>query len=198
MSSHSVAQMAHGPVEAPGPADFVEDAGANLAQEGILDRRDRVRERQGPSTARIQAGQILAVGFFTVTLPLKDPVSLLCALIDIPSTTWEEGPVGEARQALERSLHGQAKDQLARIVAKLIQSGGALDLKKWLGGIDMTADRAGFVCAHDLETAVEIIKASDESSSAVPQQDRLKELVLYSVSEPYFKLRKKLGISVDS
>lgn len=96
MSSHSVAQMAHGPVEAPGPADFVEDAGANLAQEGILDRRDRVRERQGPSTARIQAGQILAVGFFTVTLPLTDPVSLLCALIDIPSTTWEEGPVGEA------------------------------------------------------------------------------------------------------
>ncbi|GMV12714.1 MAG: tetratricopeptide repeat protein [Polyangiaceae bacterium] len=115
-----------------------------------------------------------------------------------PVAAEMEGPVTEARQALERSLHGQAKDQLARIVAKLIQSGGALDLKKWLGGIDMTADRAGFVCAHDLETAVEIIKASDESSSAVPQQERMKELVLYSVSEPYFKLRKKLRISVDS
>lgn len=115
-----------------------------------------------------------------------------------PVAAEMEGPVMEARQALERSLHGQAKDQLARIVAKLIQSGGALDLKKWLGGIDMTADRAGFLCAHDLETAVEIIKASDESSSAVPQQERMKELVLYSVSEPYFKLRKKLRISVDS
>ena len=115
-----------------------------------------------------------------------------------PVAAEMEGPVGEARQALEHSLHGQGRDQLARIVAKLIQSGGALDLKKWLGGIDMTADRAGFVCAHDLETAVEIIKASDESSSAVPPQERLKELVLYSVSEPYFKLRKKLGISVDS
>jgi len=31
-----------------------------------------------------------------VTLPLTDPVSLLKALIDIPSTTWEEGPVCEA------------------------------------------------------------------------------------------------------
>jgi acetylornithine deacetylase len=34
-----------------------------------------------------------------VTLPLTDPVSLLCALIDIPSTTWEEGPLCEALAA---------------------------------------------------------------------------------------------------
>ncbi|MEO8361706.1 MAG: M20/M25/M40 family metallo-hydrolase [Vicinamibacteria bacterium] len=31
-----------------------------------------------------------------MTLPLTDPISLLKALIDIPSTTWEEGPVCEA------------------------------------------------------------------------------------------------------
>lgn len=31
-----------------------------------------------------------------MTLSLSDPVALLCGLIDIPSTTWEEGAVGEA------------------------------------------------------------------------------------------------------
>ena len=31
-----------------------------------------------------------------MTLPLTDPISLLRALIDIPSTTWEEGPVCQA------------------------------------------------------------------------------------------------------
>jgi len=31
-----------------------------------------------------------------VTLPLTDPIALLRALIDIPSTTWEEGPVCDA------------------------------------------------------------------------------------------------------
>ena len=31
-----------------------------------------------------------------MTLPLTDPISLLRGLIDIPSTTWEEGPVCEA------------------------------------------------------------------------------------------------------
>lgn len=38
-----------------------------------------------------------------MTLTLKDPVSLLTALIDIPSTTWEEGPVCEA---IARALEG--------------------------------------------------------------------------------------------
>ena len=41
----------------------------------------------------IRAG---TVGFPFVTLPLQDPISLLRALIDIPSTTWEEEPVCEA------------------------------------------------------------------------------------------------------
>ena len=31
-----------------------------------------------------------------MTLPLTDPIALLCALVDIPSTTWEEGAVCEA------------------------------------------------------------------------------------------------------
>ncbi len=109
-----------------------------------------------------------------------------------------EGPVNEALAALEANLQGQARDQLARIVSKLLQSGAALDLKRWVGGVDLTADRAGFLLAHDLETAVEIIKASDESATTVPGQERMKELVLYSVSAPYFGLRKKLRISVDS
>jgi serine/threonine protein kinase/lipopolysaccharide biosynthesis regulator YciM len=109
-----------------------------------------------------------------------------------------EGPVKEALQALDTGLQGQTRDHLARVVSKLLQSGGSLDLKKWVGGVDLTADRAGMLIAHDLETAAEIIKASDEGSSAVANQDRLKELVLYAVSEPYFKLRRKLGIAIDS
>jgi tetratricopeptide (TPR) repeat protein len=108
-----------------------------------------------------------------------------------------EGPVNDAFGALDRSLHGQSRDQLARIVSKLLQSGAALDLKRWVGGVDLTADRAGFLCAHDLETSVEIIKASDEASSAIPPQERMKELVLFSVSEQYLRLRKLLQISVD-
>jgi tetratricopeptide (TPR) repeat protein/tRNA A-37 threonylcarbamoyl transferase component Bud32 len=109
-----------------------------------------------------------------------------------------EGAVSEAAQALEAGVTGQARDHLTRVVAKLLTSGAALDLKRWVRGVDLTADRVGFVLAHDLETASQIIKASDESASAAPAGDRLTELVLFSVSSHYFQLRQQLGIAVDS
>lgn len=109
-----------------------------------------------------------------------------------------EGPVREAIAALEKHLTPPLKDHLARIVSKLVQSGAALDLRKWVQGVDQTADRIGFVLAHDLETAVEIIRASDEASSALTSPARLKELVLYAISEQYFRLRMRLRISIDS
>ncbi|HKY35991.1 MAG TPA: tetratricopeptide repeat protein [Polyangiaceae bacterium] len=109
-----------------------------------------------------------------------------------------EGAVAEAMHALEAGVTGQARDHLTRVVAKLLTSGAALDLKRWVRGVDLTADRVGFVLSHDLETASQIIKASDASTSSVPTEDRLKELVLFSVGSQYFQLRRVLGIAVDS
>ncbi len=109
-----------------------------------------------------------------------------------------EGAIAEAMQALEVGVTGQARDHLTRVVSKLLTSGAALDLKRWVRGVDLTADRVGFLLSHDLETATQIVKASDESTSSVPTDDRLKELVLFSVSSSYFQLRSQLGIAVDS
>jgi tetratricopeptide (TPR) repeat protein len=109
-----------------------------------------------------------------------------------------EGAVSEAMHALEAGVTGQARDHLTRVVAKLLTSGAALDLKRWVRGVDLTADRVGFLLSHDLETATQIIKASDESTSSVSTDERLKELVLFSVSSQYFHLRQHLGIAVDS
>jgi tetratricopeptide (TPR) repeat protein len=109
-----------------------------------------------------------------------------------------EGAVAEAMSALEAGVTGQMRDHLTRVVAKLLTSGAALDLKRWVRGTDLTADRVGFLLSHDLETATQIIKASDESTSSVSTDERLKELVLFSVSSQYFKLRQLLGIAVDS
>jgi tetratricopeptide (TPR) repeat protein len=109
-----------------------------------------------------------------------------------------EGLVSEAKEALERHLQPELRDHLSRIVSRLLQSGRSLDLKRWMLGVDASADRVGFVLAHDLETAVEIIRASDESSSSMPPQQRLKELVLFAIGEPYFAMRQRLQITIDN
>lgn len=109
-----------------------------------------------------------------------------------------EGPVREAMAALDTALRGASRDELARIVSTLLRDGAALDLKKWVTAVDLSADRAGLVLAHDLDTAAQIIKASDESSSAIPRMDRLRLLALFAVSPEYLGLRERLRIRVDS
>lgn len=107
------------------------------------------------------------------------------------------GQVDEALQAMTQDFQGQARDVLASVVTKLLQAGGALDLKRWVASIDYTADRAGFLLAHDLQVTTEAMRTHEDGSS-VPVKERMKELVLFSTSEDYFALRQKLSIAIDS
>ena len=108
-----------------------------------------------------------------------------------------ESTVKENGQAIRPAIDGPAREQLTSLVTKLLQ-GGSIDLKRWVAGIDLSADRAGFVVCHDLEFACEMIKGSDEASAAIPHRDRIKELTLFSVDPKYFGLRQRLGIAIDS
>jgi hypothetical protein len=109
-----------------------------------------------------------------------------------------QGAVHEAVSALDHVVTGPPRDHLARVVSKLIQEGTALDLKRWVAGVDLSADRAGLLMSDDLSTAVEVIRAADPASSSVPQEDRVEEIYKYSVSEQYLGARKALGVAIGS
>ncbi len=106
------------------------------------------------------------------------------------------GPVDEAMNAMKPDFQGVQKERLSSLVSKLIQTGAALDLKKWVSSIDLTADRIGFLLAHDLQLATEVIRATEDGAS-IPGKERVKEAVLFSVSEEYFEIRQKLGIAIE-
>jgi len=134
-----------------------------------------------PTGTGLRAWLFAAIKLISPTFPIANDI---------------QGPVKENLAVIESAVTGAARDELASAVTKLLQA-GAIDIKKWVGGVDLTADRAGFILASDLEIAMEIIKAADEGQASIPQKERLKELVLYSVSEPYFAVRRKLGINID-
>jgi hypothetical protein len=108
-----------------------------------------------------------------------------------------QGQVTEAMTLMAQDFQGVQKEILTSNVSKLLNSGGAIDLKKWVAAIDLTADRAGFLLAHDLGVATEVMRATEDAAS-VPAKERVKEIVLFSISEPYFELREKLQITVES
>ncbi len=108
-----------------------------------------------------------------------------------------DSTVRENSQAIRPIVDGPKRDQLASLVSKLL-AGGSIDLKRWVAGVDLTADRAGLLVCHDLETACDMIKASDEATAALPHKDRILELTLFTVDNKYFKLRKRLGVNIDA
>ena len=108
-----------------------------------------------------------------------------------------QGQVNEALAFMTPDFQGVHRELLASTVSKLLQSGGAVDLKKWVVGIDLTADRAGFLLAHDLGVATQVMRATEDAAS-IPSKERAKEIVLFSISERYLELRQRLGITVES
>jgi hypothetical protein len=90
------------------------------------------------------------------------------------------------------------RDSLRLVVQKFVENGAQADLKRWMQVIDITAARAGLLLCADLEIAKKIIAAEPQLPGDLPPAEKVKELIVFSVSEQYFALRKSLGIAVGA
>ena len=163
-------------------ADLPPQAAAFIASRQLTYFRPGMYVRQIlPSTTALKAWLFAAIKLITPQFPIAPGLS---------------GPVQEAHAMLQKAIQGPRRDALAQIVAKLLQDGAALDLKKWVNGVDLTADRAGFLMCDDLQIAIELIRASHQDDSSIPIGDRVKVLFPYATSEAYFGVRQRLRLSV--
>jgi tetratricopeptide (TPR) repeat protein/tRNA A-37 threonylcarbamoyl transferase component Bud32 len=113
-----------------------------------------------------------------------------------PAPGTMENQVRAGVDAIQAHLGGPQREALRSMTQKLLEAAPELDLKAWMAAVDLTADRLGFIVANDLKLANAVIEASPEDSASVSRKDRLRELLAYSTSEPYFELRRRLGISL--
>jgi tetratricopeptide (TPR) repeat protein len=103
-----------------------------------------------------------------------------------------DASVDEAFSLLRDQLPTTARAKLESLVTRLLQSGRTLDVRRWAQAVDLTADRASFLLANDLEAAIEAI-GSVEDIDGLSQKDRVKELVVFSVSEDYLAIRREFA-----
>ena len=103
---------------------------------------------------------------------------------------------GYAREIFSR-LPGGARDQMRSLMRKFVEAGGSTDVKKWALATEVAGYRVGFLLCNDMVVAAHIISQEQSSfGSSMTPKDKIKELVLYSISEDYFKARKGIGIAV--
>jgi tetratricopeptide (TPR) repeat protein len=87
-------------------------------------------------------------------------------------------------------------EQLARLVRDFMQKAPEVDLSKWEHAVDATSYRVGFILCGDLEVAARMVSAEPVVVGGPQVKDKVKELVLYSVSESYFAVRQQLGLTI--
>jgi tetratricopeptide (TPR) repeat protein len=97
---------------------------------------------------------------------------------------------------LVKHMQPVQRDSLKLVVQKWMEDGAKADLKRWMQAIEITACRAGLLLCGDLEIAKRIIAAEAQLPGDLPPAEKMKELLVFSVSEQYFALRKLLGIAV--
>jgi hypothetical protein len=121
-------------------------------------------------------------------------IRLLSPKFPIPASM--EPTVLEYVEIIRAQLTGPQRDTLRSLTQKLLEAAPELDMKRWMAGVDLSADRLGLLLGNDLKVANAVVDASPEEASIVSKKDRLRELLAYSVSEEYFEVRKALGIAL--
>ncbi|HEY5948922.1 MAG TPA: tetratricopeptide repeat protein [Kofleriaceae bacterium] len=93
---------------------------------------------------------------------------------------------------LPKHLTRQTGEALLQLVHRLPEQA---DLARWRNAVDAAAQRAGLLISGDLAATARMV-ASEATAGTRPNQ-RVQELVAYSVSPAYFEVRRHLGITVE-
>ena len=111
---------------------------------------------------------------------------------EIPSDA--ESAVAAHASAIGRYLPPSRLEQL-KSIAQRVRDHGDVDCRGWVQGLAYTATRAGFVLCDSLEVAAQILTREGDDGSPITAKERIRDLVGYSVSEPYLRLRKAVGLA---
>jgi hypothetical protein len=101
-------------------------------------------------------------------------------------------------QTLQTFIQPVQLEGLRMVVKRFLAEGAKANIKRWVQTVDITACRAGLLLCGDLEIAKKIIAAESQQLQPgdLTAQERLKELLQFSVSEQYHALRTALGITI--
>lgn len=99
---------------------------------------------------------------------------------------------------LQQLLEPIQIDALRALVRKFTETGGSANIKEWMRGVEYTACQAAYVLTQNLAVAAQMIPSlpSGGSVDATPKE-KLRELILFSVSERYFRIRQALGLEIQ-
>ncbi|TXD34578.1 tetratricopeptide repeat protein [Lujinxingia vulgaris] len=124
---------------------------------------------------------------FMALMDITDPS------LGIGATLGEQGaPIKEELMALPGPMLMQAQKAMKQFLSK----GQNPNLSEWVLAVEHTAIRMGLLICGDLHTAAGCIKSDLVPMGKASVKEKIRELVLFSISEEYFQLREELGLAI--
>ena len=105
-------------------------------------------------------------------------------------------PVQQYLPALQKRMPPHALEQLGAVVQRFVQATPEINLAKWGHAVDAVAHRAGLVMSGDLDVAARAVAAESVAVDGPSVKDKVKDLVLFSISEEHFAVRAQLGLTI--
>ncbi len=137
--------------------------------------------------------------YIRVLLPTTQEltVMLLAAIKLVKSDQDVPAEAAQAAQTLAPLLATDpiAVEGLRKVVKYFLEQGGSSNIKKWYQSVELTAARAGFLMCGDLEITRKMLGMEPGLPGDLSPAEKLKDMILFSMSENYFALREVLGIN---
>lgn len=98
--------------------------------------------------------------------------------------------VAPIAQAIQPLLEAPQVDALRGCFLRFVEEGGRTNLQRWSAATEKTAARAGLLLCGDLGAALGLLEAEEGA-----QGELAKDLLWFSASDRYGKLRRQLGVA---
>jgi tetratricopeptide (TPR) repeat protein len=108
----------------------------------------------------------------------------------------DEPAVDKTVRSVAGKLHPSQAEALTGLVRKFAATRAEVNLNRWFTATELSANRAGFILCNDLEVAAKMVSSEPSGIGAMTPKDKVKDLVLYSISEDYFRVRRHLGMTI--
>ena len=120
-------------------------------------------------------------------------------MLAAPSTPMPQDMAAQIRataQELAKYMQPVQLEHLRLVVKRFIEEGAKANIKRWNQAVELTACRAGMLVCGDLEISKKLIGAEAQAPGDLSAADKMKEVLLYFVSEDYSIVRRALGVVI--
>jgi tetratricopeptide (TPR) repeat protein len=142
--------------------------------------------------------------YLHVLFPSRDELTImlfagvLLAAPQQPMPPGQEASIRQAAQQLGQFMQPAQVEGLRAVVKQFLAAGAKANVKRWNQAVDYTACRAGLLLCGDLNIAKKIIAQEAQIPGGLTLQEKLQDLMLFTVSVEYCALRKVLGVAIQT